>query len=69
MKDAVRRAVSDCRRLIFTDEAMFTTSTLTNRGNAPKNANVTIEEKFTSSPAIAIVAHVSAERGIEGFHM
>ena len=48
---------------------MFTTSTITDRAYASKRDNVTLEEKLLSSPAIAVVAGVSAERGLEAFFL
>ena len=46
---------------------MFTTATLPNRAYAAKGDNITLEEKLTSSPAVAVVAGVSAEMGLEAF--
>ncbi len=48
---------------------MFTTATLTDRGYAAKGHNVSLEEKLVSSPAIAVVAGVSAEKGLEGYYL
>jgi hypothetical protein len=69
MKEDVRRAVKEGRRVIFTDEAMFTTSTLQDRAYSGKGENIALEEKLVSSPAIAVVAGVSAEKGLEAFYM
>jgi putative transposase len=69
MKEDVRRALLGGRRVIFTDEAMFTTSTLQDRAYATKGNNIALEEKLVSSPAIAVVAGVSADRGLEAFHL
>jgi transposase len=46
---------------------VFTTATLPNRAYAAKGDNITLEEKLTSSPAVAVVAGVSAEMGLEAF--
>ena len=65
----VSRAVECGKRLIYVDEAMFTTSTMLDRGYSGKRQNVTLEEKLVSSPALAVVAGVSSERGLEAFHL
>ena len=69
MIDQVRQAVSSGKRIIFSDEAVFTTATLPNRAYSAKKHNVHIEEKLTSSPAVAVVAGVSVEGGLEGYHI
>ena len=69
MIDQVRQAVSSGKRVIFSDEAVFTTATLPNRAYSAKKHNVHIEEKLTSSPAVAVVAGVSVEGGLEGYHI
>ena len=48
MKDQVRQAVSSGKRIIFSDEAVFTTATLPNRAYSAKKHNVHIEEKLAS---------------------
>ena len=67
MFQQVRNAIGSGKRIIFTDEAMFTTATLPDRAYAAKGHNITLEEKLTSSPAVAVVAGVSAEYGLEAF--
>ena len=57
------------KRIIFSDEAVFTTATLCNRAYSAKKHNVQIEEKLTSSPAEAVVAGVSVDGGLEGHFM
>ena len=69
MIDQVRQAISSGKRIIFSDEAVFTTATLPNRAYSAKKHNVHIEEKLTSSPAVAVVAGVSVEGGLEGYHI
>ena len=69
MIDQVRQAISSGKRVIFSDEAVFTTATLCNRAYSAKKHNVQIEEKLTSSPAVAVVAGVSVDGGLEGYYM
>jgi transposase len=69
LKASVADSQAKGRKMIFTDEAMFTTATFPSKGYARRGLNVTIEEKLTSSPALAVVAGVSAEGGLEGFYM
>lgn len=45
---------------------MFTTATLPKEAYAAKG-EVCLNEKLASFPAVAVVAGVSAERGLEGF--
>ena len=44
MIDQVRQAVSSGKRIIFSDEAVFTTATLPNRAYSAKKHNVHVEE-------------------------
>ena len=69
MRQELQQAMIAGKRVIFIDEAMFTTATMPTRGFAGKYENVVVEEKLTSSPALAVVAGVSAERGLEAFHV
>jgi hypothetical protein len=69
MKAEVQQAKASGRRIIYADEAMFTTATLPSLGFSSKLQNVVLEDKLTSSPALAIVAGVSAERGLEAHHI
>ena len=55
-------AVATGKRIIYTDEEMFTTATMLSKAYAGKNQNVHIEDKLASSPALAVVAGVSQER-------
>ena len=48
---------------------MFTTATMLDRAYACKNQNVYIEDKLASSPALAVVAGVSQERGLEAHYI
>jgi hypothetical protein len=47
------------------DEAMFTYSTNAMLAYAPFRQNICIDEKLSSAPAIAMVAGVSVEAGLE----
>jgi hypothetical protein len=59
MKQEVRDAIAHGKRIIYTDEAMFTTATMLDRSYAGRHQNVTIEDKLASSPALAVLAGVS----------
>ena len=69
LKRKVHLAREAGRRLIFADEAVFTTATLPSKGYAHKGENVIVEEKLTSSPALAVVAGVSDVAGLEAFYI
>ena len=56
MIDQVRQAVSSGKRVIFSDDTVFTTSTLCNLAYSAMKQNVQIEAKLTSFPAVAVVA-------------
>ena len=65
MRAEVESALAQGKRIIFADEAVFTTATLPDRAYAARKDNVNLEEKLTSSPAMAVVAGVSGQNGLE----
>jgi len=69
MIEQIKDAKARGKRIIFADEAVFTTATLPDRAYAAKKDNVTLEEKLCSSPEVAVVAGVSAERGLEAHYL
>ena len=69
MIEQVRQAISAGKRVIFSDEAVFTTATLPDRAYSAKKDSVSLEEKLVSSPAVAVVAGVSVEVGLEAYHL
>ena len=69
MIEQVRQAISSGKRVIFSNEAVFTTATLPDRAYAAKKHSVHIEEKLASSPAVAVVAGVSVEIGLEAYYI
>ena len=56
MIERIKNAIARGKRIIFADEAVFTTATLPDRAYAAKNDNVMLEEKLCSSPAVAEVS-------------
>ena len=68
LKSKVREAIDLGQEIIFTDEAMFTTATLPDRGYAQMGDNVSIEEKLVSTPAVAVVAGISSKNGLVAFN-
>jgi hypothetical protein len=66
MKGSVSESITSGRKLIFADEAVFATATFLDRGYTLRGENVHIEEKLVSSPALAVVAGVSAEGVLKG---
>ena len=69
MRAEVESALAQGKRIIFADEAVFTTATLPDRAYAAKKDNLTLEEKLCSSQAVVVVAGVSAERGLEAHYL
>ena len=69
MKQKVKLSKTNGRRIIFSDEAVFTTATIPDKSYAMRGENIVIEEKLASSPALAIVAGVSEEMGMEAFYI
>lgn len=67
MIDSLKQAIANGKRIIFSDEAVFSTATLLDRAYAPRKDNVSLEERLVSSPAVAVVAGVSADAGLEGY--
>ena len=63
MIERIKNAIARGKRIIFADEAVFTTATLPDRAYAAK------KDKLCSSPAVAVVAGVSAERGLEAHYL
>ena len=68
-KELLQKAMTAEKRVVYIVKVMLITSTLPTRGFAGKNENVVVEEKLISTPALAVVAGVSAERGLEAFHI
>ena len=58
-------ALASKKKIIFIDEAMFTYSTNAMLAYAPNRQNICVDEKLSSAPAIAMVAGVSVEGGLE----
>jgi transposase len=65
MRSEVMEALASKKKIIFIDEAMFTYSTNAMLAYAPNRQNICVDEKLSSAPAIAMVAGVSVERGLE----
>ena len=72
IKRCVRQVKADLRyhmrkgfRVIYTDETMFTKSTIPDREWSHKHKNVYLDIKSLSNQTTAIVAAVSQERGID----
>ena len=65
MRSEVMEALQSNKKIIFVDEAMFTYSTNAMLAYAPLRQNICIDEKLSSAPAIAMVAGVSVEAGLE----
>ncbi len=63
----MQSALMEGRKLIFVDEAMFTSASRATVAYAPKNINVFVDEMSTSVKALAVVAGVSSEKGLETF--
>ena len=68
MKSQLRKALNQGRRIIYVDEAVFTTATLPSKAFALKGQNIELDEKLVSLPALAVVAGVSSEKGLEAFY-
>jgi hypothetical protein len=65
MRSEVMEALASKKKIVFIDEAMFTYSTNAMLAYAPNRQNICVDEKLSSAPAIAMVAGVSVERGLE----
>ena len=67
MRSEVMEALEARKKIIFIDEAMFTYSTNAMLAYAPNRQNICVDEKLSSAPAIAMVAGVSVEAGLESW--
>jgi transposase len=67
MRSEVTEALEARKKIIFIDEAMFTYSTNAMLAYAPNRQNICVDEKLSSAPAIAMVAGVSVEAGLESW--
>jgi hypothetical protein len=67
MISEVREVLEQGRRLIFVDEAMFTTASRLTHAYSANKTNITVSEVAVNSVALAVVAGVSAESGLETF--
>ncbi len=60
----VLEVVNKGRRLIFVDEAMFTTASRLTHAYSAKNTNISVNEVALNTEALAVVAGVSTESGL-----
>ena len=67
MKSQVHAALEEGRKLVFVDEAMFTTAGRTTLAYASKNKNVSLDEAKSNVKSIAVVAGVSVDNGFDFF--
>ncbi len=67
LKSQIQSALESGRRIIFIDESMFTTATRLTHAYSSKNTNVVLDESLMSNKALAVVAGVSVDGGLEGY--
>ncbi len=67
MKKSLKSAYESKSRVIFVDESMFTTATRLSSAFSNTNNNIIVQERLLNSKALAVVAGVSIERGLEGY--
>ncbi len=67
MKTEVSAALLAGWKLIYVDEAMFTTASRLTHAYSTVRKNISISEAITNLKAIAVVAGVSAEAVLETF--
>ncbi len=69
MREECAQATNDGAKIIYVDESMFTTANRLTHSFSSKGKNVCIDEIQTSVKALAVVAGISAERGLEAFNI
>jgi hypothetical protein len=65
----MRESVSKGYKVIYVDEAMFTTATRLTHAYSAQKSNVNIAEVASTVQALAVVAGISSERGLETFYI
>jgi hypothetical protein len=69
MKSQVKDSMLKGQKIIYVDEAMFTTATRLTHAYSAVKSNVCVAEVSSSVQALAVVAGISAERGLEAFNI
>lgn len=69
LKRDVRVCLEAGRRILFTDECLFSFGTMARKAFAPKGSNITLDQSKIRPTTIALVASVSEEKGLEHFAM
>jgi hypothetical protein len=67
MKSYLELTLNSESKIIFVDESMFTTSTRMSHAYSSRNKNILLIEMLMNNDAIAVVAGVSIEAGLDGF--
>jgi hypothetical protein len=67
MKSEMRQARDLGLRVVFVDEAMFTTAILMKTAYSSLGSNHKIKEKAVSAPALAVIGGVSEENGLDSW--
>jgi hypothetical protein len=65
MRSEVKAALADGRKLVFIDEAMFTTAGRITHAYSAKKTNITIDERINNVESLAVVGAVSREAGLD----
>ncbi len=69
MRSEICAALEEGRKLVFADEAMFTTAGRLTHAYSVKNQNIMLDEKSCNVESMAVVAGISREDGLESFFM
>ena len=67
MQSEVKQALDLGKKIIFADETMFTTATVLSHAYSHKKSNIEIDQALMNNEALAVVAGVSAEAGLESY--
>ncbi len=67
MRSEVRDAIKQGRKVIFIDEAMFTSAGRITHAYSSKHNNIKFDEKKLNVESLAVVAGVSVEEGLESY--
>ncbi len=69
MKSQMMEATGQGRKIIYVDEAMFTTASRVTHAYSAKGTNICVAEVASSVQALAVVAGISVDKGLETFHI
>ena len=69
MKQSLTELKNEHYRIIYLDEAVFTTKTIRKTEYTPNRKPLRVEQRLVNQPCYALIFSISAENGIEFFQI